>query len=130
VPPRREIIDAPDAPAAVGPYSHAVRSGDLLFCSGQIPLDARTGEISGANAAEQVSVCLSNLQAVCRAAQTDLARAVRITVYLTDMADFASVNEAYGAYFPSDPPARVAIPMTRPLPAKGKPVTQDQRGKI
>jgi len=67
------------------------------------------GEISGANAAEQVSVCLSNLQAVCRAAQTDLARAVRITVYLTDMADFASVNEAYGAYFPSDPPARVAI---------------------
>jgi 2-iminobutanoate/2-iminopropanoate deaminase len=80
-----------------------------LFCSGQIPLDPRTGDLVGATAAEQAGRCLENLAAVCNAAGTTLGQAVRITVYLTDMSSFASVNEVYGSFFESDPPARVAV---------------------
>ena len=105
----REPVTALGAPAAIGPYSHAVRAGGLLFCSGQIPLDADSGELVGDTPAEQTGQCLRNLQAVCGAAGATLADAVRITVYLTDMAAFAGVNEVYGTFFESDPPARVAI---------------------
>ena len=108
MPADRTPIAADDAPAAVGPYSHAVRTGDLLFCSGQIPLDPSSGEIVGATPAEQATRCLRNLQAVCAAAGADLADAVRLTVLMTDLSAFAEVNEAYGAFFPADPPARVA----------------------
>ena len=97
------------APAAIGPYSHAVSAAGLLFCSGQIPLDPETGELVGETPAEQASQCLRNLAAVCAAAGTSLADAVRMTVYLTDMGAFAAVNEAYGEFFQADPPARVAI---------------------
>ena len=106
---RREPVNAPDAPAAIGPYVHAVRAGDLLFCSGQIPLDPRTGDLVGATAAEQAGRCLENLGAVCAAAGATLGDAVKLTVYLVDMADFPAVNEVYGSFFESDPPARVAI---------------------
>jgi 2-iminobutanoate/2-iminopropanoate deaminase len=105
----REIVGAPGAPAAVGPYSHAVRAGGLLFCSGQIHLDPATGRIVGATAAEQARRCLENLLAVCDAAGASLQRAVRMTVYMTDLADFADVNEVYGSFFSEDPPARVAV---------------------
>src|ERR1700756_973914 len=105
----RTAINAPDAPAAVGPYAHAVRSGDLLFCSGQIPLDPRTGELVAGSVADQTGRCLENLAAVCNAAGATLGDAVRLTVYLTDMGAFASVNEVYESFFESDPPARVAI---------------------
>lgn len=105
----RETVDAPEAPAAVGPYSHAVKSGELLFCSGQIPLDPSSGELVGATAAEQARQCLTNLETVCAVAGTALARAIKVTVYLTDMGDFAPVNVVYGEFFPSDPPARVAF---------------------
>jgi 2-iminobutanoate/2-iminopropanoate deaminase len=106
---QRETVDAPAAPPAIGPYSHAVRIGELLFCSGQIPLDPATGEIAGATAAEQARRCLENLRAVCEAAGTSLPRAVRMTVYMTDLAAFTEVNEVYGSFFGEDPPARVAI---------------------
>jgi 2-iminobutanoate/2-iminopropanoate deaminase len=107
---QRITIEAPGAPAAVGPYSHAVRTGELLFCSGQIPLDPSSGEIVGDSAAEQAGRCLENLEAVCAAAGTTLARALRLTVYMTDLGEFAAVNEVYGSFFDgSDPPARVAI---------------------
>ncbi len=109
MPGHRESVTAPNAPAAVGPYVHAVRTGNLLFCSGQIPLDARTGEIVGATPAEQAGRCLENLAAVCEAAGGSLGDAVRLTVYMTDMSAFASVNEVYGSFFETDPPARVAI---------------------
>jgi 2-iminobutanoate/2-iminopropanoate deaminase len=102
-------VTAIGAPAAIGPYSHAVRAAGLLFCSGQIPLDPDSGELVGATAAEQADQCLRNLQAVCAAAGATLADAVRMTVYLTDMGAFAAVNEVYGALFEADPPARVAI---------------------
>src|SRR5271167_1588915 len=105
----RATVSAPGAPLAVGPYSHAVRAGGLLFCSGQIPLDPASGEIVGATPAEQADRCLRNLAAVCEAAGSSLARALRLTVYMTDLGAFAEVNERYAGFFDSDPPARVAI---------------------
>lgn len=105
----RHPVTALGAPAAIGPYSHAVRSSGLLFCSGQIPLDPDSGELVGDTPAEQATQCLENLKAVCAAAGATLDDAVRVTVYLTDMAAFAEVNEAYAGFFESDPPARVAI---------------------
>jgi 2-iminobutanoate/2-iminopropanoate deaminase len=110
----RQTVTAPGAPAAVGPYSHAVLAdlrsvGSLLFCSGQIPLDPATGELVGTTAADQARGCLENLQAVCAAAGASLENAVKMTVYMTDLARFAEVNEVYASFFPSDPPARVAV---------------------
>jgi len=106
----REAVEAPGAPAAIGPYSHAVRAGNLLFCSGQIPLDPLSGEIVGSTPAEQADPCLANLAAVCESAGATLADAVRLTVYMTDLGAFAEVNETYGAFFGGgSPPARVAI---------------------
>jgi 2-iminobutanoate/2-iminopropanoate deaminase len=105
----RQPITAPGAPAAIGPYSHAVRAGSLLFCSGQIPLDPATGEIVGITAAEQARQCLQNLTAVCDAAGASLTDALRLTVYMTDLARFAEVGEVYASFFPDSPPARVAV---------------------
>jgi 2-iminobutanoate/2-iminopropanoate deaminase len=105
----RETVNAPAAPPAIGPYSHAVRAGELLFCSGQIPLDPQTGELIGGSAGEQARRCLENLQAVCEAAGTTLDHAVRMTIYMTDLAAFAEVNEVYGSFFADDPPARVTV---------------------
>jgi 2-iminobutanoate/2-iminopropanoate deaminase len=105
----RSIVNSDDAPEAIGPYSQAVRAGGLLFCSGQIPLDPSTGELVKLDAPGQARRCLENLEAVCQAAGARLADAVRCTVYLTDMADFARVNEVYGEFFGDEPPARVAI---------------------
>ena len=109
MPAHRESISAPDAPAAIGPYVHAVRTGDLLFCSGQIPLDPRTGDIVGTSAGVQAGRCLENLAAVCMAAGATLGDAVRITVYVTDMSTFTEVNEVYESFFESNPPARVTV---------------------
>ena len=98
------------APAAVGPYSHAVRSRGLLFCSGQIPLDPESGELVGEDdVAAQTRRCLENLSVVCAAAGTQLSEAVRLTIYTTDMGAFGQINDAYGEFFAGDPPARVAI---------------------
>jgi 2-iminobutanoate/2-iminopropanoate deaminase len=106
----REIVQASGAPAAIGPYSHAVCVGELLFCSGQIPLDPVTGELVGATPAEQARRCLENLRAVCEAAGTTLQRAVRLTIYMTDLNVFAEVNELYATFFgDDDPPARVTV---------------------
>jgi 2-iminobutanoate/2-iminopropanoate deaminase len=105
----REIVSAAGAPAAIGPYSHAVRFGEMLFCSGQIPLDPSSGELVGADAAEQARRCLENLAAVCEAAGTSLARALRVTIYMTDLAEFAAVNDVYASYFANYPPARVTV---------------------
>ena len=106
---KRESVTAPDAPDAVGPYVHAVRSGDLLFCSGQIPLDPESGDLVGDTPVDQARQCLDNVTAVCEAAGATLADAVKITVYMTDLSAFAQVNEAYARFFEEEPPARVAI---------------------
>ena len=106
----RQAVSTDRAPEAIGPYSQGLRSGSLLFCSGQIPLDPSTGEIVKDDVEGQTRRCLENLAAVCDAAGGSLADAVRSTVYLTDMSDFARVNEVYGSFFDgAEPPARVAI---------------------
>lgn len=105
----RETVTAIGAPAAIGPYSHAVRAGGLLFCSGQIPLDPDTGELVGGTAADQARRCLENLGAVCAAAGASLGDAVRLTIYMTDLGAFTDVNEAYATYFETEPPARVTV---------------------
>ncbi len=107
----RRAVTAPGAPEAVGAYSHGVVSNGLLFCSGQVPLDPGSGEPIEGDAAAQATRCLQNLEAVCESAGTRLADAVRMTLYLTDLAgDFGAVNEAYAGFFADgEPPARVAI---------------------
>ena len=105
----RQAIHAPDAPAAIGPYSHGVTHDGLLYCSGAIPLDPESGELVGATPAEQAVQCLENLRAVCAAAGATLDDAVRLTVYMTDLGAFAQVNDAYAEYFQAEPPARVAV---------------------
>jgi 2-iminobutanoate/2-iminopropanoate deaminase len=108
--PHRQSVSSDGAPAAIGPYSQGMRTGDLLFCSGQIPLDPTTGELVKDDIEGQARRCLENLSAVAEAAGGSLANAVRCTVYLTDMNDFARVNEVYGQFFDGDdPPARVAV---------------------
>jgi 2-iminobutanoate/2-iminopropanoate deaminase len=103
-------LNSPDAAAAVGPYSHAARvSGELLFISGQIPLDPVTAEIVGETPAEQARQCLENLEIIAKTGGTSLSQAVKVTIYLIDMEAFAEVNEVYAEFFPSDPPARVTI---------------------
>ncbi len=105
----RQPITAPDAPAAVGPYSHAVRSGGLLFLSGQTPLDPATGTLVDGDVGEQTRQCLRNLEAVCAAAGASLRNAVRCGIFVTDMGTFAEVNTAYAEFFPESPPARSTV---------------------
>jgi 2-iminobutanoate/2-iminopropanoate deaminase len=106
----RTSVSTDLAPAAIGPYSQAIRTGSLLFCSGQVALDPSTGELVKEDVAGQTRRCLENLSAVCDAAGTSLSQAVRCTIYLADMGDFERVNEAYGGFFElDDPPARVAV---------------------
>ena len=105
----REAIEAAGAPAAIGPYNHAISHGDLLFCSGQIPLDPGTGEIVGESAAEQARQCLRNLEAVCETAGTRLDRALRLTIYTTELERFEEINAAYAEFFADEHPARAAV---------------------
>jgi 2-iminobutanoate/2-iminopropanoate deaminase len=105
----RAAVSAAAAPAAIGPYSQAISHDGLLFCSGQLPLDAASGELVDESPGAETTKCLENLGAICRAAGTDLGRAVRLTVYTTRLDAFAEINEAYAAFFDEVPPARVAI---------------------
>jgi 2-iminobutanoate/2-iminopropanoate deaminase len=105
----KRVISTSDAPQAIGPYSQAVSFKDLVFCSGQVALDPATGELSGDGVGDQARRCMENLKAVLGAAGSDLDRIVKTTIYLIDMSDFAEVNDAYGAFFSSDPPARVTV---------------------
>jgi 2-iminobutanoate/2-iminopropanoate deaminase len=108
--PDRQAISTESAPAAIGPYSQAMRTADLLFCSGQVPLDPSTGELVKEDVEGQARRCLENLAAVCEAAGGSLANAVRCTIYLADMGDFTRVNDVYAEFFSEDdPPARVAV---------------------
>ncbi|HEV7494805.1 Rid family detoxifying hydrolase [Baekduia sp.] len=105
----RQPITAPDAPAAVGPYSHAVRSDGFLFLSGQTPLDPATGVLVAGDVGEQTRQCLRNLEAVCTAAGASLRNAVRCGIFVTDMGTFGEVNTAYAEFFPDAPPARSTV---------------------
>lgn len=115
----REVVSALGAPGAVGPYSHAVKSGGLLFCSGQVPLDPGTGKLIEGSIGDQTRRCLENLQVVAAAGRASLRDAVRMGIYVTDMSTFPEVNEAYGAFFEDGPPARSTVGVTSlPLGAR------------
>jgi 2-iminobutanoate/2-iminopropanoate deaminase len=103
------MIATGGAPGALGPYSQAIASRDVLYCSGQVPIDPETGELVGETPAEQAAQCLRNLGAVAEAAGTSLERALRLTVYTTRLEEFAAINEAYAEFFAGDPPARAAV---------------------
>jgi 2-iminobutanoate/2-iminopropanoate deaminase len=109
----REIIKTERAPAAIGPYSQAVRAGGFVFASGQIPLDPKTGQFVEGGVREQTEQVMRNLTAVLEAAGTGLDRVVKTTVFLADMEDFAAMNEVYGQYFAENPPARATVQAAR-----------------
>lgn len=106
---KKTIINTPNAPAAVGPYSQAVRHGDIVFLSGQIPLNPETMKIVEGDIAAQTHRVFKNLRAVCQAAGSDLSNLLKVNVYLTDMANFAAVNEVMKTYFEEPYPARAAV---------------------
>ncbi|AKV02053.1 Endoribonuclease L-PSP [Labilithrix luteola] len=104
-----KAISTPDAPAAIGPYSQAIRSGDLVFLSGQVPLDPKTGELIRADIATETDRVLDNLGAVLAAAGCSFANVVKTTIFLTDLGDFQTVNVTYAKRFGNPPPARATI---------------------
>jgi 2-iminobutanoate/2-iminopropanoate deaminase len=105
----KKIISTSEAPAAIGPYSQGVRSGMFLFCSGQIPLDPKSGQIISGDIAAQTRRVLDNIAAVLRAEGLTFDNVVKTTVFLNDLSDFQTVNEVYGSYFKQDPPARSTV---------------------
>ena len=115
----KETISASGAPAAIGPYSHAVRVGQLLFTSGQIALDPSTGKLAGESIQCQTEQVLKNLESVLATAGLTIEHVVKTTIFLTDLADFATVNAIYGARFPAEPPARSCVQVAG-LPAGAK----------
>jgi len=115
----REIISTDKAPGAIGPYSQAIKTGGIVYCSGQIPIDPVTGEFVSNDIAEQTEQVLKNLTAVLEAAQTSLANVVKTTVFLADMSDFAAMNEVYGRFFSENKPARATVQAAR-LPRDAK----------
>ena len=108
-PMKREVIKSPNAPAAIGPYSQAIKAGNTLYCSGQIPIDPSTGDLVNESIEAETRQVLENLRAVVTEAGFTLADVVRTTVYMTNMEDYAKINAVYGQYFQASPPARVAI---------------------
>lgn len=116
----RTIVATSSAPGAIGPYSQAVKAGNLVFCSGQIALDPATGElVGGDDVAAQTKQAMTNLEAVLAAAGASLATVVRTTIFLSDMNDFAAVNAVYGERVGAAPPARVTVEVSRlPLDVK------------
>jgi len=105
----KKIISTSEAPGAIGPYSQAVRSGSFLFCSGQIPLDPKSGQIIPGEIAAQTRRVLDNVGAVLKAEDLTFDHVVKTTIFLTNLGDFLTVNEVYGSYFKHDPPARSTI---------------------
>jgi 2-iminobutanoate/2-iminopropanoate deaminase len=109
----KDIIATDRAPQAIGPYSQAIRAGNLVFASGQIPIDPATGEFVAGGISEQTEQVLRNLSAVFEAAGLGLAQVVKTTVFLADMDDFAAMNEVYGRFFAQQPPARATVQAAR-----------------
>ena len=109
----REPVSSPDAPKAIGPYSQAIRAGNLLFLSGQIPLDPQTGNVVPGDIAAQTERVLRNIAAVLKAAGAGFGQVVRTTVFLADMNEFGAMNEVYGTFVVNPPPARSTVQVAR-----------------
>lgn len=105
----KKIVSTSDAPAAIGPYSQAIRSGSLLFCAGQIPLDPKTGQIVSDDISEQTKRVLENISAILKAEHLNFGHVVKTTIFLISMGDFQTVNEIYASYFRDNPPARSTV---------------------
>jgi 2-iminobutanoate/2-iminopropanoate deaminase len=105
----KKIIETKNAPAPIGPYSQAVLANGFLFCSGQIALDSTTGEVCKGSVSEQAEMVMKNVAAVLTQAGLGFEHIVKTTIFLTDMADFPAVNEIYGRFFKSEPPARSTV---------------------
>jgi 2-iminobutanoate/2-iminopropanoate deaminase len=105
----RKVISTSEAPKAVGPYSQAVQMGSFLFCSGQIPIDPKTNEVFTGDVKIQTEMVIKNIAAVLKAADLNFGHIVKTTIYLTNMNDFATVNEVYAKSFTSEPPARSTV---------------------
>src|SRR6201987_2269822 len=105
----KKIISTSEAPAAVGPYSQAVRVGSTVYCAGQIPLDPKSGQIVSGDIGAQTRRVLENIAAVLRAESLAFENIVKTTIFLTNLSDFQTVNEIYGSYFKKDPPARSTV---------------------
>ncbi len=114
-----KAIATPDAPSAIGPYSQGVASGELLFISGQLPLDPETGEFVSGGIKEMTHRVIKNTRAIARAAGTDLNRTVKTTIFLTDLANFTAVNQVYAQYFTQTLPARAVVQVAA-LPKGGE----------
>ena len=115
----RRAVASPDAPTAIGPYSPAIRAGNLLFLSGQIPLSTITGTISGSDVATQTEQVMRNLSALLTAAGATFAEVVRTTVFLVDLEEFGAMNAVYATYMTDPPPARTTVQVARlPLDAR------------
>ena len=106
---RTRVVESATAPKAIGPYSQAIVAGNLVFCSGQIPLDPATGQLVEGDIKVQTRRVLDNLRAVLEGARVGFAQVVRTTIFLVDLGDFNAVNEVYGGYFQDAPPARVTV---------------------
>ena len=116
----RKVIATDAAPSAIGPYSQAIRAGNMLFCSGQIALDPASGDlVAPDDVRAQTRRVMDNLTAVLEAGGSSMSRVVKCTIFVTDLADFAAVNEEYGRYFPDAPPARATVQVAA-LPKSAK----------
>lgn len=109
----REVISTKDAPQAIGPYSQAVKANGFIFCSGQIAIDPATQQVISGDVAAQTDRVLRNLSEILEAAGSGLGKVVRTTVFLKNMSDFTAMNEIYGKYFSTAPPARATVEVAR-----------------
>ena len=109
----REVISTPNAPKAIGPYSQAIRANGFLFVSGQVCFDPATGNLISGGIQDQTEQVIRNLSAILQAAGSGMDRVVKTTVYLKNMSEFAQMNEVYGKFFPSAPPARSTVEVAR-----------------
>jgi 2-iminobutanoate/2-iminopropanoate deaminase len=109
----KHIIHTPQAPAAIGPYSQAVKIGSWVFVSGQLPIDPASGKVVSGGIADQTRQCLTNLKAILTAAGATLQQVVKATVFIDDMDNFASMNEVYAEFFSTSPPARACVEVSR-----------------
>ena len=110
---KKKVIQTEKAPRAIGPYSQAIQAGSFLFLSGQIPLDPRTGELVEGDIRQQTKQVLENLKEVVESEKLEMKDVVKVTIFLKDIGNFNQVNEVYATYFPSSPPARSAVQVTK-----------------
>lgn len=109
----KEIVNSPEAPAPIGPYSQAVKANGMLFVSGQIALDADSGELLNSNITEETHAVMKNIEAILRASGLSFSNVVKCSIFVKNMGDFSTLNEAYGQYFKTNPPARETVEVSR-----------------